>query len=216
MKGRLIALSLVAILLSGTLAGCASQKHAQYTTTGAGIGAITGGILGGVLGSLSGREAEGVVIGSILGGLMGASIGDAEYHQQRSEEAASEYYGYEPERGRRDLVRIESVYAEPRVVAPGETLDMTIEYTLLTQWGSGTLVHEVREIRVNGDVIGRPEHTIQRKGGTWVSTVPITVPSDAESGIYKLTAIVETDEAGDVRDTTFEVESGRGSGRWRR
>jgi hypothetical protein len=216
MKGRLLALSLVAVLISGALIGCAGPRHAQYTSTGAGIGAITGGILGGVMGSLSGREAEGVIIGSLLGGLYGAAIGDAEYHQQRSEEAASERYGYEQERARRDLLRIENVYAEPRVVTPGEKLEMTVEYTLLTRWSTGTVVHEVREIRMDGEMIGRPETTVQRTGGTWVSTVPITVPENAESGTYTLTCIVETDEAGDVRETTFEVEFGRGGGSWRR
>jgi len=216
MRMRALSLVFIAVLVGGTVAGCAGPRHARYTATGAGIGAVTGGILGGVIGSMSGRSAEGVVIGSILGGLMGASVGDAEYHQQRSEEAASKYYDYDPERGRRDLVRIESVYAEPSVVAPGETVDLNIEYTILTRWRSGTEVHEVREIKMNGDTIGRPETTVVRTGGTWVSTVPMTVPSNAETGTYKLTAIVETDEAGDVRDTTFHVARGKGEGRWRR
>jgi len=216
MRSRILALSLAAVLVAGTFTGCASPRHAQYTSVGAGIGAVTGGILGGVMGSLSGREAEGVIIGSILGGLMGASIGDAEYHQERSEEAAREQYAYEPERSRRDLLRIENVYTEPRVVSPGESMNMTVEYTLLTRYNSGAVVHEVREIRKDGDLIGRPESTVQRTGGTWASTVPITIPENAETGKYTITYIVETDEAGDVREATFDVEYGRGGGQWRR
>ncbi len=213
MKTRFLAVVAASAILLGGITGCASQRHARYTATGAGIGAITGGILGGVIGSMSGRSAEGVVIGSILGGLMGASVGDARYQQDRSYEAAAEHYSYDREKARRDLVRIEDADVEPKVVRPGEEVGISITYTMLTRWKSGAEVHEVREIRKEGELIGRPEITVNRQGGTWTSTIPVRLPEGAESGTYVVTNIVETEDAGDVRESTFRVER---SGGWRR
>jgi len=213
MKTRVLAVIAAAVLLAGGLTGCASERHAQYTATGAGIGAVTGGILGGVLGSMSGRTAEGVVIGSILGGAMGASVGSAEYHQQRSYEAAASEYSYDRERARRDLVRIEEADVSPRIARPGEEVSISVTYTMLTRWKSGTQVHEVREIRREGELVGRPEVTVNRDGGTWTSTIPVRLPESAEPGTYVVTNIIETEDAGDVRETTFRVEPG---GKWRR
>jgi len=212
MKRTATALLLSVFLVAG-MAGCASQKHARYTATGAGIGAVTGGILGGVIGSMSGRSAEGVVIGSILGGLMGASVGSAEYHQQRTYEAAAEHYSYDRETARRDLVRIEDASSNPRVAHAGQEVTLSVTYTMLSRWRSGTEVHEVREIRKEGDLVARPEVTISRQGGTWSSSIPIRLPDNAEPGTYVVTNIVETEDAGDVRESTFRVEPG---GRWRR
>jgi uncharacterized protein YcfJ len=213
MKRTATALLLSVLLISSGMAGCASQKHARYTATGAGIGAVTGGILGGVIGSMSGRSAEGVVIGSILGGLMGASVGDAQYQQQRSYEAAAEHYDYNREKARRDLVRIEDASSNPKVVHPGEEVTLSVTYTVLSRWKDNAEVHEVREIRKEGDLIGRPEVTVERQGGTWSSSMPIRLPDNAEAGTYVVTNIVETEDAGDVRESTFRVEPG---GSWRR
>ena len=93
MKSRVMAFAAAIIILVGA-AGCATEREAQYTATGAGIGAVTGALLGAALGSLTGDAGQGAVIGSVFGGLAGASIGNSEYHQQRSEEAAAEYYAY--------------------------------------------------------------------------------------------------------------------------
>lgn len=213
MKNIVLALVAAAAILAGGAYGCAGPRHAQYTATGAGVGAVTGGILGGVIGSMSGRSAEGVVIGSIMGGLMGASVGDAEYHQQRSGEEAARMYSYNEEKATRDLVRIEDATVNPKVARPGDEVMLSVTYTMLTRWRSGQVVHEVREVRKEGELIGRPEISVTRQGGTWTSTIPIRIQSDAVPGTYVVTNIVETDDAGDVRETTFRVEEGS---RWRR
>lgn len=213
MRRTALTLTLAAVMAVGGLTGCSSERHAQYTATGAGIGAVTGGILGGVLGSMSGRSAEGVVIGSIMGGLMGASVGDARYQQDRSAEDAANVYAYRGERATRDLVRIEDISATPNVAMPGDEVRLSVRYTMLTRWPSGQLVHEVREVRKEGELVARPEVTVSRQGGTWESTIPLRLPENAEPGTYTVNVIIETDDAGDVRETTFRVEPGS---RWRR
>ena len=212
MKSRVMAFVAALIILVGA-AGCASQREAQYTTTGAGIGAVTGALLGAALGSLSGNAGQGAVIGSVFGGLAGASIGNSEYHQQRSEEAAAQYYGYDQQQAVRDLLRIEDVSVNPPQANPGDEVALSATFTILSPSDRPQLVHEVREVRHNGKLIGRPQFTSRREGGTWASSMPIKLPLDAEPGTYTVTTIIETDNAGDTRDTDFRVLSGS---QWKR
>jgi len=212
MKNRVMAFAAAMIIIVGA-AGCASEREAQYTTTGAGIGAITGALLGAALGSLSGNAGEGAVVGSVFGGLAGASIGNNEYHMQRSEEAAEQYYAYNRQQAVRDLLRIEDASVNPAQANPGDEITMSATFTILTPSRSSQMVHEVREVRYNGKLIGRPQFTTRREGGTWVSSMPIRLPMDAEPGTYTVTTIVETDNAGDARETDFKVLSGS---QWRR
>lgn len=212
MKSRVMAFAAALIILAGS-AGCATEREAQYTTTGAGIGAITGALIGAALGSLTGHAGQGAVIGSVFGGLAGASIGNNEYHMQRSEEAASQYYAYNHQEAVRDLLRIEDASVSPRQANPGDEVTMSATFTILTPSRGTQLVHEVREVRHNGKLIGRPQFTTRREGGTWVSSMPIKLPMDAEPGVYTVTTIVETDNAGDSRETDFKVLN---SSQWRR
>jgi len=194
---------------------CATERQSEYTATGAGIGAVTGAALGAILGSFGGRAGEGAVIGSIFGGLAGASIGNNEYHMQRSEELAARQYDYDVARARTDLVRIEAAHADPPTVAPGDTVNLVSTFTVLTPYRRLALVHEVREVRSDtGDLIGKPEVTIRREGGTWTSSMPLKIPENARPGRYNVTTIVETDSAGDTRDFEFQVSEPQGQ--WRR
>lgn len=213
MTSRAVSVLAVVVLAAGIFSGCATERQAHYTSTGAGIGAITGAILGGVIGGMSGRAGEGVVIGGILGGLTGASVGNSEYHLQRSEEAAARRYDYRQQQEVRDLVRIEDATASPKVAYPGEEVTLSATFTVLTPSGGSRLVREVREVRKEGRLIGRPEVTTRREGGTWTSSMPIRLQDNADYGTYVVTTLVETDNAGDVRESTFRVEPGS---KWKR
>ncbi len=39
---------------------------------------------------------------------------------------------------------------------------------------------EIREIRHEGELVGKPEVTVTRKGGTYVTKVPLLLPSNAK------------------------------------
>jgi outer membrane lipoprotein SlyB len=215
MRRTTAGIAAVAAALLLLTSSCATEKQSQYTATGAGIGAVTGAALGAILGSFGGRAGEGAVIGSIFGGLAGASIGNNEYHMQRSEELAARQYDYDTARARTDLVRIEDAYADPKTVAPGDTVNLVSTFTVLTPYRRLALVHEVREVRNDvGEIIGRPEVTERREGGTWTSSMPLKIPESARPGRYRVTTIVETDSAGDTREFAFQVEEPQGQ--WRR
>jgi outer membrane lipoprotein SlyB len=205
--------ALVAVIF--LFSACATERQSEYTATGTGIGAVTGAALGAILGSFGGHAGEGAVIGTIFGGLAGASIGNNEYHMQRSEELAARQYDYDEARARADLVRIEDAYADPKTVEPGDTVNLVSTFTVLTPYRRLALVHEVREVRNDtGEIIGKPEVTIRREGGTWTSSMPLKIPENARPGRYRVTTIVETDSAGDTRDFAFNVEEPQGQ--WRR
>jgi uncharacterized protein YcfJ len=144
---KTIAVIAAAVAVIFLLSACATERQSQYTATGAGIGAVTGAALGAILGSFGGHAGEGAVIGTIFGGLAGASIGNNEYHMQRSEELAARQYDYDEARARTDLVRIEEAYADPKTVEPGDTVNLVSTFTVLTPYRRLALVHEVREVR---------------------------------------------------------------------
>jgi outer membrane protein OmpA-like peptidoglycan-associated protein len=64
-------MTLIAVVLSGTL-GCAGMSN---KAKGAVIGAGAGGVVGGVIGKHAGSTAKGVIIGAVVGGAAGAIIG---------------------------------------------------------------------------------------------------------------------------------------------
>ena len=96
---------------------------------------------------------------------------------------------------------------------PLKQKSVTATFTVLTPSGGSRLVREVREVRKEGRLIGRPEITTRRNGGTWTSSMPVRIQPDAEYGTYVVTTVIETDNAGDVRESTFRVEPGS---QWKR
>ena len=71
MTPRLVAVSLVGLLVAGSM-GCASVNG---TTKGAVIGAAGGGAVGAVIGNQTGSTTRGAIIGAVVGGAAGAIIG---------------------------------------------------------------------------------------------------------------------------------------------
>lgn len=84
MKKSLLAVLLVAFIMSG----CAAMKENKKTTIGAGAGAILGAGLGYAIGG-----GEGAAIGTVVGGLAGGAIGhmmDKQEREFKEELAASQ------------------------------------------------------------------------------------------------------------------------------
>lgn len=64
---------------------------------------------------------------------------------------------------------------------------------------------ERREIGREGELVGKPEVTVTRKGGTYFSKVPLLLTSDAKKGIYKRVTTIQASNAKDSSGTTFVV-----------
>ena len=157
-----------------------------------------------MLGAVVGGDTKSAVIGGLLGALVGGAIGHYYYDQSRTRTETADRYGYRPTQG--PLIRIEGASVEPQTAAPGGKVDMKLTYAVLTpaETTELTLV-EKREIRHEGSLVGNPEITVVRKGGTYTSSIPLTLPADAKKGLYVVTSTVRSGQLSETIQSAFSV-----------
>lgn len=201
MKYKLVAIVTILIFLSVGLFGCASipEEH-KGAATGAAVGGATGVLAGAVLG----QSAKGAIIGGLAGALVGGLIGHYAYDQKKTKEETDQKYAYQPSMGA--MLRIEAVTAKPSVAKPGEKVDLNATYAVLAPTVTDINITETREIRMGGELVGKPEVNVTRGGGTYSSTVPLFLPSDAKPGTYTVLTTIQTENAKDSRETSFTVK----------
>jgi hypothetical protein len=198
-------ISIIAILtfLTGVF-GCASltEEH-KGATTGAGIGAATGAVAGALLGS-KGAKTEMAILGGLAGALAGGLIGHYAYDQKRTKDETAQKYNYNPSQGK--LLRIEDVSVVPATAGPGDTIEMRMTYALLGV-GSGKEadITEIREIRYEGEIYGKPQINVSRADGTYSTSIPITLPYDAKKGKYNVITTVQSSYASDSKEVSFQI-----------
>jgi len=202
---RFISLTLAIAFFISILVACAStvEKHPGAVSGGA-IGAITGAILGGVIGHQVGSKEAGAIIGAIIGGLAGATVGHYSYDVKRDRTQTAQQHSYTPSSG--NVVKIEEVGAIPSSVRPGEKVDLKATYALLHPDPDAKIgIIEIREIKHNGALVGRPEVKVVRAGGTYTSSVPIFLPKNAAPGRYTVITTIDSSLAKDTKQTDFMV-----------
>ena len=201
MARKIIAVAAILMFVSA-MVGCESipQEH-KGAAAGAGIGAAAG-TLGGIV---FGQGVGAAVAGGLIGALVGGVIGHYAYDKQKTQDQTAKEYNYKPASG--EMVTIESANASPATVAPGGKVDMNVRYAVLTPDPKAVVnVQEVREIRHNGALVGRPTVNVQREGGTYSSDIPLTLPADAKKGVYTVLTTVTISQASDSRETSFTVQ----------
>ncbi len=191
-------------VLSSLSAGCAPTTQAvrerPKTTVGVGAGAVGGAVLGGLAG---GRR--GAIAGGLLGALAGGMVGLYLDEREKTLAEAGRDHGYAPGQGTR--LAIETVRVNPAALDPGETVNVNLTYAVLTPTpDESVLVRESREIIRDGASVGKTTVDVSREGGTWKSTVPLTLPPNAPPGNYRVIVAVATEAGGkDVGETFFRV-----------
>lgn len=201
---KLLCLGVALAFLSAMLPGCASvdqtTRDNPKTTIGAGAGVLGGAVVGGLIGG-----KRGALIGGLLGGLAGGAVGHYLDQQEKDRLQTSRDYRYSPAQGAQ--IKIETVRVNPAALSPGETVNINLTYAVLTPTAdTQVLVRETREILLNGNSVGKTSIEISREGGTWKSTVPITLPANAAPGKYLVIASIDSRTAGtDRRETSFQV-----------
>lgn len=195
-----VALSFLAAVLSGCAETGQTVRDNRRTAIGAGAGAVGGAIVGGLVGG-----KRGAVVGGLLGALTGGVVGHYYDEQEKTLDQTSRDYGYTSRQGTR--LKIETVRVNPAALSPGETININVTYAVLVPAADvQVLVKESREILVNGASVGKTSIDVSREGGTWKSTVPVTLPANAAPGNYRVIASVETKGGGkDVDETFFKV-----------
>jgi hypothetical protein len=182
-----------------TLGGCGTvpEEH-KGAAVGAGAGAVAGAIIGG-------SSTKGAVIGGLLGALIGGAIGHYAYDQRKSREETVSTYKYESSQG--TVISIEKAESLPAETRGGESIDLKVTYAVLTPSARDQVtITEIREITHNGNLVGRPEVMVDRKGGTYVSSVPLRLPAEAEKGTYQVAVTIQSERAKDSRQFSFVVE----------
>ncbi|MGE5190477.1 MAG: glycine zipper domain-containing protein [Gemmatimonadota bacterium] len=201
---KVLCLGLACVLLAAVLSGCAETgqtvRDNRRTAIGAGAGALGGAIVGGLVGG-----KRGAVVGGLLGALAGGVVGHYYDEQEKTLAQTSREYGYTAHQGTR--LKIETVRVNPAALSPGETININLTYAVLVPGADQqVLVRETREILMNGTSVGKTSIDVSREGGTWKSTVPVTLPANAAPGNYRVVASVETKGGGkDVDETFFKV-----------
>lgn len=201
---KILCVALALALAGASLSGCAQTgetvRRNPNTAIGAGAGVVGGAVIGGLLGG-----KRGAVIGGLLGGLAGGAIGHYMDEQAKDRARTNQEYGYSPREGIR--LRIETLRITPAALAPGETIDINLTYAVLTPTPDAQiLVTETRKILMNDTLVGETSIDITREGGTWRSTVPVTLPANAAAGNYRVVAMVESRGVGkDLQEMSFRV-----------
>jgi uncharacterized protein YcfJ len=194
------------ILLVGGVAlltSCETLERAlkgnPKTAAGAGVGGAGGALIGGLA-----SGGTGAVIGGLAGVLAGGVIGNLVDRQERTRAATAETMAYTEEKG--NLVRIEEVSLNPPAIRPGETINVDIQYAIITQRGTEPVrVREIRHIYYQGDLVGNPVVEVERPDGTHWSTLPIKLPAAAAPGRYDVVVGVEMKGTLDRWETRFTV-----------
>lgn len=204
MKKHIIETLAMLVLILSVQGGCATlpEEH-KGATTGAGIGAATGALAGAVLAG-EGSRTQGAILGGLAGALIGGVIGNYTVDQKRNAEDTSNRYGYQSSAG--VLIRIESTSISPASIYPGDRVDLKASYALMApQRDTRIAVTEIREIRFNGELVGKPEVSATHIPGTYDSNVPLFLANDAKRGTYQVITTVRTSESSDSRETSFTV-----------
>jgi hypothetical protein len=203
MKTKMVSVIVIFSFLF-TLFGCASipEEH-KGATTGAAVGGATGAVAGALLGR-AGAKTETAILGGLAGALIGGLIGHYAYDTKRTKEETAQKYNYQSSMG--TIVRLEDVSVMPATVKPGEKVDLNATYALLESADKDINITETREIKMGSELVGKPEVSVVRRGGTYSSTVPLFLPSDAKPGTYSVITTVQTQTAKDSKETSFTVK----------
>jgi outer membrane lipoprotein SlyB len=186
-------------LLSGCEAIERAIKDNPKTAVGAGAGGAGGALIGGLA---SGGTA--VVVGGLAGVLAGGVIGHLLDRQERTRAATAEMVAYTEEKG--NLIRIEEVGINPQSIRPGETVNVNVQYAIVTPSGTERAhIREIRHIYYQGDLVGNPVVEVERPDGTYWSTLPIKLPESATPGRYEVVVGVEMNGALDRWESRFLV-----------
>jgi outer membrane lipoprotein SlyB len=183
---------LVLILLVGgttLLNGCETIERTIKGNPKPAAGAAAAGTGGTATGDLA-SGGSGAIVGGLMGGLSGGVIGSHIDRQERTRAATAESLAYSEEKG--NVVRIEETGLDPQAIRPGETINIYVQYAVITRRGTEpNRVREIRQIYFQGNLVGNPVVEIERGDGTYWSTLPITLPATATPGRYAVVVGVE-------------------------
>ena len=145
--------------------------------------------------------------GELHGVLEGGALGDYTDRKEKELPETLQIHSGDPDIADAVKARIEAVRVAPSVADPGDTIDIRIKYAILTPHEDMTvLVRETRDILFEDKLVGEALVDIEREGGTWRSSVPITLPMNVLPGDYQVVVSVRTPNGEeDAEEVAFRV-----------
>lgn len=205
MKLRLTALLTLTAFVLG-ISGCAtvtSEEH-RGAASGAGLGGAAGAVAGAIFAG-EGSRTKGAIIGGLAGALLGGVIGNYTVDKKKTAQETTNKYAYNSSSG--TVVRIESAGAKPAIVSPGGTVNLQATYAVMAPASDSQIaITESREVTLNGELVGNPEVNVTQNAGTYNTSVPLILPSDAKKGKYKVITSIKTAAGKDSRESSFTVQ----------
>jgi hypothetical protein len=202
----------IVVLFTVSLIGCATEGgyYSPGQSAGAGAlgGAATGAAIGSIIGAATGSPATGAWVGAAAGGILGG-VGGYLYAEHRNSEtrsaqAAAMANNYQ---GQGNVVSVDNASASPGTVAPGGTVSLGMTYTILTPANAPISVNLVREVRLNGQMVGTPyQTTVSNANGTYNDNINYVLPNNATRGSYTVTSRVMSSAGTSQRDAYFTVQ----------
>ncbi len=193
-------------LCCGSLSGCATTDGNQQLL-GAGLGTAIGCGLGYAIGG-----ARGCAVGGVLGAASGWGI-VAQYQQATQVRSAAQdqaIYGLgEPVTTTK--VQIQKATSNPSSVRPGDTVQVSTDYSLMMPAAiavQGADVQESWALKKDGKVlVNLPAQVTRRPAGGWAAPAQIPIPKNATSGTYVVEHKVQVGSSYDTDESVFLVGS---------
>lgn len=189
----------IVALCGALLWGCSTTQ---------GVGAVGGAATGALIGGLASGNATGALIGAAAGAAAGwgaAALYEHHVDQSRTSSEDAEIYGYTPGVG--PVVKIREATAQPQHAKPGETIQISSDYTVNASGPEPVMVSESWRLEKDGNVLHEfPVQRESRQAGGWISESSFTVPEDAPTGTYIFVNRIEADDGSeDRRDAYFVI-----------
>lgn len=212
MRVRKGAAVLMQLVLTVSLAGCATESGyydpGRSAAAGALGGAATGAAMGAIIGAATGHPGRGAAIGAASGAVAGGVGGViyAAHMNRRTQEAAmaAQNYNYAPSQG--NFVDIGQVTALPATVRPGQEVRLNMVYTVLTPDNAPVAVTLIREVRKDGMLVGQPHQvTATSTNGTYEDSMGYRLPPGAPPGFYTVSYQVMSAAGNAEKYASFNV-----------
>lgn len=151
-------------------------------------------------------ETVAEVTGIFLGDWIGATAGPYRAVREAARAETTRKHGHGPGSG--ILLKIEAVSVEPSAVTAGDTVDLVMTYAVVPPGAQPSIdVTEKRLIdRRDDGMAGNPRVVASRAGGTYRSSLPVTLSLNAGTGPYRVIFIVEAAGASDRVEAVFAVK----------
>ncbi|MEI7995575.1 MAG: hypothetical protein WCH01_11805 [Methylococcaceae bacterium] len=193
----------IAVVCSAVLfTGCATMEQS------AGLAALGCAVAGGLAGGLTGSAAIGGAAFAGCGAI--AAIGIYSYHtsQTRTAKQDQQLYGYTTPVNSTE-VRIRNAIASPEQVRVGDTVKLTLDYSVMAPKGTQHVdINELMVLKHDGKVLQTlSDRPINRPLGGSSSEVDFTIPAKMPPGTYVIEQKVTAGTSYDIRPAVLIVGS---------